>query len=86
MKLSQTNGPILHFYDGDLHSSLLHLLLNARCIPLMQSIIWVFAALISVMIAELKMHHYSMKETRKKSIRCIPLRKFSKKHSELTET
>ena len=25
MKLSQTNGPILHFYDGDLHSSLLHL-------------------------------------------------------------
>lgn len=25
MKLSQTNGPILHFYDGDLHSSLVHL-------------------------------------------------------------
>ena len=25
MKLSQTNGPILHFYDGDLHSSLAHL-------------------------------------------------------------
>ena len=25
MKLSQTNGPILHFYDGDEYSSLLHL-------------------------------------------------------------
>ena len=25
MKLSQTNGPILHFYDGDEYASLLHL-------------------------------------------------------------
>ena len=25
MKLSQTNGPILHFYDGDEYSSFLHL-------------------------------------------------------------